>query len=134
MPTDLEITSQLEALLETLTSLAEQGRLSERALPVDQVQARLSLAVLERLAQQAANEASDLLAQLQSTPTPSHPLTPREMEVLCLASEGLTNKEIAYRLGLSDRTVQFHLNSVYVKTGSNSRTEATALAFKRGWL
>jgi two-component system, NarL family, response regulator YdfI len=134
MPTDLEITPQLEALLETLTLLAEQARLSEQALPVDQVQARLSLAVLERLAQQAANEASDLLAQLQSTPAPSHPLTPREMEVLCLASEGLTNKEIAYRLGLSERTIQFHLNSVYVKTGSSSRTEATALAFKRGWL
>ena len=54
--------------------------------------------------------------------------------MLGLAAEGLTNKEIAYRLGLSERTIQFHLNSVFNKTGTNSRTEAVAVALKNGWL
>jgi DNA-binding CsgD family transcriptional regulator len=88
----------------------------------------------ERMAQQAANEAKDLLTQLQPGQVQAHPLSPREMEVLRLVAEGLTNKEIAYRLGLSERTVQFHLNAVFTKTDANSRTEATATAFKLGWL
>jgi len=116
-----------------LALLAAQARASQQALHPDQVQARLSLAVLERLAQQAVNEAGDLLASLTPVPSPGHPLSPRELQVLRLASEGLTNKEIAYRLGLSERTVQYHLNSVYNKTGVNSRTEASAQAIKRGW-
>jgi two-component system response regulator DesR len=133
MPSRLD-PAQLEALLESLTVLAAQARASQQALPPDQVQARLSLAVLERMAQQAANEAKDMLAQMQSGPAQDNPLTPREMEVLRLAADGLTNKEIAYRLGLSERTVQFHLTAVFNKTGTNSRAEATAAAFKQGWL
>jgi DNA-binding NarL/FixJ family response regulator len=56
------------------------------------------------------------------------------LEVLTLVAAGLTNKEIAYRLGLSERTIQFHLNSIFNKTNTGSRTEATALALKQGWL
>jgi DNA-binding NarL/FixJ family response regulator len=134
MPYPAEIAAQLEALLETLSLMAAQARTSQQALPPEQVQARLSLAVLERMAQQAANEANDLLSQLKPEQAQTHPLSPREMEVLRLVAEGLTNKEIAYRLGLSERTVQFHLNAVFNKTGANSRTEATAEAFKKGWL
>jgi DNA-binding NarL/FixJ family response regulator len=134
MPPNSELVPQLEALLETLSLLAAQARVSQQALPAEQVQARLSLAVLERLAQQAANEAEDVLNQLQPESPQAHLLSPREMEVLRLASEGLTNKEIAYRLGLSERTVQYHLNSVYNKTATNSRAEATAAAYKQGWL
>jgi NarL family two-component system response regulator YdfI len=54
--------------------------------------------------------------------------------VLSLAAQGLTNKEIAYRLGISERTVQFHINSIFNKTATNSRTEAVALALRQGWL
>ena len=74
---------------------------------------------------------------VESLETPAqkpHPLSPRELEVLTLAAGGLTNKEIAYRLGLSERTIQFHLNSVFNKSGTNSRTEAVALAIRNGWL
>jgi DNA-binding NarL/FixJ family response regulator len=46
----------------------------------------------------------------------------------------LTNREIAYRLGISDRTVQFHMNSVFNKTGASSRTEAAVLALQQGWI
>ncbi len=62
------------------------------------------------------------------------PLTERELDVLRLASKGLTNKAIAAELGLSDRTVQGHLASIYGKLAVASRTEAVTKALKLGWL
>ncbi len=59
-------------------------------------------------------------------------LTPRECEVLDGVAAGLTNKQIAARLGISDRTVQFHLGNVLGKLGVASRTEAAVLALQRG--
>jgi len=60
------------------------------------------------------------------------PLTPREREVLAGVAAGLTNRQIAARLGISDRTVQFHLGNVLGKLGVASRTEAAVLALQRG--
>ncbi len=59
-------------------------------------------------------------------------LTPRELDVLAGAVEGLTNRQIAVRLGISDRTVQHHLSNVLGKLGASSRTEAAVLAVQRG--
>lgn len=59
-------------------------------------------------------------------------LTPRECDVLVGVTDGLTNKQIAVRLGISDRTVQFHLGNVLGKLGVASRTEAAVLAVQRG--
>ena len=84
-----------------------------------------------------ARDLADSLNTAQVAPAPAfapHPFSPRELEVLTLAAQGLTNKEIAYRLGLSERTVQFHMNSVFNKTTTSSRTEAVALALQRGWI
>ena len=125
---------QLSGLLEALELLVAQAQAYERALPPDNYPARAAVATLGELARQALNEACDLHAALDSLPLPDHGLSPREMEVLGLAASGLTNKEIAYRLGISDRTVQFHMNSIFNKTGTNSRTEAVALAVHSGWL
>lgn len=61
-------------------------------------------------------------------------LTPREMEVLRLLAEGLTNYQIARRLGLSSRTVEAHLTHIYAKLNVSSRTEAALLAQRKGWL
>lgn len=61
-------------------------------------------------------------------------LSARELEILRLAATGLTNKEIAARLVLSDRTVQGHLARIYGKLGVASRTEAVTAALKRGWI
>ncbi len=62
------------------------------------------------------------------------PLTPRELDVLRLAARGLTNRRIGYELGISHRTVQGHLQSIYGKLGVSSRTEAVTEAIRRGWI
>ena len=59
-------------------------------------------------------------------------LTGRESEVLSAVTAGLTNKQIAASLGISDRTVQYHLGNVLGKLGVASRTEAAVLAIQRG--
>ncbi len=61
-------------------------------------------------------------------------LTAREVAILRLAAQGLTNKAIGRDMGISDRTVQGHLASIYGKLGVASRTEAVTEALKRGWI
>jgi DNA-binding NarL/FixJ family response regulator len=124
----------LTGLQNVLSLLVEQAQAYERALPANNYAARAVVASLMRLAKQAQNEALSLTDTLQPKGTSAHPFSPREYEVLTLAADGLTNKEIAYRLGISERTVQFHLNSIFNKTTTNSRTEAVALALKSGWI
>jgi DNA-binding NarL/FixJ family response regulator len=62
------------------------------------------------------------------------PLSERELDVLRLAAQGLTNKAIGQTLHISDRTVQGHLASTYGKLGVASRTEAVTKALKLGWI
>jgi DNA-binding NarL/FixJ family response regulator len=62
------------------------------------------------------------------------PLTPREKEVLRLVAEGLSNKQIAARLEISDHTAKFHVNSILGKLGVTSRTEAVVTAARSGLL
>jgi DNA-binding NarL/FixJ family response regulator len=59
-------------------------------------------------------------------------LTPRELEVLNLVAEGLSNKAIAARLGIRESTVKDHVNSMLDKLGAQSRTEAVTVALRRG--
>ena len=59
-------------------------------------------------------------------------LTPRELEVLQLVSEGLSNKGIARSLGISEHTVKFHVNAILGKLGAQSRTEAVVRATRAG--
>ena len=59
-------------------------------------------------------------------------LSARELEVLTLVAKGLTNKEIAQNLCISDKTVRNHVTSCFVKLGANDRTEAVTTAIRRG--
>jgi DNA-binding NarL/FixJ family response regulator len=60
------------------------------------------------------------------------PLTPREIEILRAIADGLGNKEIATRFGISENTVKFHVGSVMGKLGASSRTEAVMLGIRYG--
>jgi DNA-binding NarL/FixJ family response regulator len=61
-------------------------------------------------------------------------LTDREVEVLRLVSTGLTNRAIAGRLSLSEKTVARHLSNIFGKLGLSSRSAATAYAYENGLL
>jgi DNA-binding NarL/FixJ family response regulator len=65
-------------------------------------------------------------------PGADEPLTPREREVLGLLAEGLGNKAIAARLGISEHTAKFHVNAILAKLGAGSRAEAIVLAARQG--
>ncbi len=59
-------------------------------------------------------------------------LTRRETEVLHMMTEGLSNREIASTLGISEHTVKFHITSIFGKLGTSSRTEAVTEGIRRG--
>ena len=63
---------------------------------------------------------------------PAQPLTAREVEVLGMLAEGLGNKIIAARLGISTHTAKFHVASILAKLGAGSRTEAVTIGMRRG--
>jgi len=69
-----------------------------------------------------------------SAPQAQSPLTEREMEVLQAAARGERNKEIAYKLNITERTVKAHLASIFQKFGVDSRAAAVAIAAQMGLL
>ena len=65
---------------------------------------------------------------------PGEHMTRRERDVLVLLGDGLSNRAIAERLGISDHTVKFHLAAIYGKLHATTRAEAVRRAFRRGLL
>jgi DNA-binding NarL/FixJ family response regulator len=65
---------------------------------------------------------------------PAESLTPRELEVLQLMARGLTNRQIARQLQISEHTVKFHAGAVLGKLSARSRAEAVARAIGLGWI
>lgn len=92
--------------------------------------------ILDAIRRIAAGErtfAPDLLAGAEREAA-ARKLSPREAEVLALLATGLRNREIATRLGLSEATVKLHVHSLLAKLGAKDRTEAAAIAGRRGLL
>jgi two-component system, NarL family, nitrate/nitrite response regulator NarL len=72
---------------------------------------------------------------LRPRPAPqvqAEPLTPRELEVLQLLAQGLSNRRIAEALGISEHTAKFHVNSIVGKLGAQTRTDAAVRAARLG--
>ncbi len=62
------------------------------------------------------------------------PLSPREMEILETVIQGMSNREIAYHLGISHQTVKNHMTSILSKLGVGDRTQAAVYALRHGWV
>lgn len=82
-----------------------------------------------------ANSLDSLFLSLDNSSIASdNPLTVRESEVLFHVSQGFTNREIASAFSISEKTIEFHLKSIFQKTDANTRTEAVKNAIKNKWL
>ncbi|MEJ2750365.1 MAG: LuxR C-terminal-related transcriptional regulator, partial [Anaerolineae bacterium] len=81
---------------------------------------------------QESGDANGLLIQFRLATAVD--LTQREMDVIRLLAEGLSNKEMAQILSVSPRTINFHLDNIYAKLGVSSRTEAAVYALRQGWV
>ena len=87
----------------------------------------------EEAPQSAQTSATASLSALESAPYPAG-LTAREVDVLRLLAQGLTNKQIAEQLVLSPKTVNSHLASIFRKTDVSTRAAATRFAFEQNLL
>lgn len=107
-------------------------------LPRDATAAEIVAAVQAAAAGLIALPAGTLDAWLpasalrSSSREPQSPLTPREVDVLRMLADGAANKEIAFRLGISDHTVKFHIASIFNKLDVSTRTEAVTAGIRQG--
>ena len=119
---------------------SEVLRLGVRAmLPRNAAPAEVLAAVEAASTGLAVVDPHDLEALLSaSNPTAasaeSTVLTPRELEVLRLMAEGAANKNIAWKLGISEHTVKFHVASILAKLNASTRTEAVAIGIRKGMI
>lgn len=87
--------------------------------------------VVEWIEQKVGNLAGGLTADMEDYLSP---LSPREMEILEHVTRGMSNKEIAFKLGISHQTVKNHMTSILRKLGVDDRTQAAVYALSRGWV
>ena len=73
-----------------------------------------------------------VLASDRTLPAAQQTLSPREIQVLSMLAEGVGNKTIAWKLGISEHTVKFHVASIMTKLNAGSRTEAVTQGIRRG--
>ena len=93
---------------------------------------RSGLTVIDSALAQTLVPASGARAETAKAKRPAAELTERERQVVQLLAEGLSNKLIADRLGISDHTAKFHVNGVMAKLGASTRTEAVVEGVRRG--
>jgi two-component system, NarL family, nitrate/nitrite response regulator NarL len=114
-----------EALAAGARAVLLRDRVEDRLLPAVTAAAAGLVSVDEAVAD----------AVLRPRPAPAalvEPLTARELEVVQLLAEGLTNRRIGERLGISEHTAKFHVNSILGKLGASTRSEAVAQAARLG--
>jgi DNA-binding NarL/FixJ family response regulator len=108
-----------------------------QGLLLREVSAERLLAAVAAVAEGLAVVDADLAPALRpagplAVPSPAEELTPRELEVLQLLAEGLANRAIAHRLGISEHTVKFHVTAIMGKLGAQSRTAAVVRGTQLG--
>lgn len=127
---DADILSALRAgALGYLTKDAGRAQIAQAIRAAAAGQAVLDPAVQQRLVAAASNAGPAAAADIG---TPPDGLTPREVDVLRLIAAGLSNREIAARLFLSEATVKSHINRLFAKTGVRDRAQAVQYAYRHG--
>lgn len=84
------------------------------------------------MASQIAQQVLDMLTGVKSRKDFYDGLTAREVEILGLMAGGLANKQLAYKLGISEKTVRNHISNMYEKLGIYDRTQAVLYAVRKG--
>ena len=112
--------------------LAGRGDEIGSALPTGLTAVQLDAALRAVAAGLRVSLPGDLPAEDTRPVLPPRVLTPRELDVLTCLGEGLSNKAVARRLGISAHTVKFHLEAVFIKLGATSRAEAVAKGLRGG--
>src|SRR5579883_1518929 len=132
----LQIGQEDEALLYEAMRAGAGGYVSKEVAPDELAQAVRAVARGEVLLQPqlAARLLTRFGGREQRSDPPQESLTAREREVLQLLARGLRNKEIAARLVVSERTINFHLANIYAKLHVSGRTEALSKALALGLL
>lgn len=148
-PPSSDVIVLLENAIEPLTGMPpavliwptvdpEQLRRAWRAgyravLPQDCSSTELIAAIEAAAAGLIAFRAQDMeTLPLEVRTTEPATLSPREVEVLRLVADGLGNKEISFRLGISEHTVKFHVNSILTRMNAATRAEAVAIGIRQG--
>ena len=109
-------------LIQEIKRIASECRLQSKGLRPGLTLIRISASL------------NSLVESLSMDSSKDSPLTKREREILFHVSQGFTNREIASAFFLSEKTIEFHLKSVFNKTEADNRTEAVKNALKSQWI
>ncbi len=111
-----------------MLSLGASGYLIKDEMPVNIIQAVKGIAQGEK--GWVSHKVAALMGSILENGNEKNDLTPRELDVLRLVTQGKTNAEIGYGLGISEKTVEKHLDTIYRKMGVESRVEAAVQAVR----
>jgi DNA-binding NarL/FixJ family response regulator len=116
-----------EAIAEDIIAMVRKIHLGER--PINEV-------VLERphVAEKVLKQFQDISLMGRAMETLATPLTPRELEILSYVAQGYMNKQVAYKLSISEQTIKNHITSILRKLDANDRTQAVVMAMHYGWI
>lgn len=123
------VTRILQQELNEMTTLLESGKVNQEEI-LSKVKALQQQ--LKELTQEV--EAHDQTQKEEAFHYPEIPLTKRELEVIHLIKSGRTNAQIGEQLFIAERTVKFHVTSIFSKLHASTRTEAVDICLKRGLL
>ena len=134
LQTSLELAERCQAPYEIALTQLAQAELAVETRDVQRATHLLDQAIetFEQLGAGRSLRRAKRAASMVSTQADVYPagLTPREVEVLCLISDGMSNREMAEHLYLSTRTVERHVANIYNKIDVNNRVDAAAFATK----
>ncbi|MFH0942503.1 MAG: response regulator transcription factor [Chloroflexota bacterium] len=116
-----------EAKAEDIISMVRRIRRGER--PINEI-------VLDRphVAEKVLKQFQDISLLGRAMETLATPLTPRELEILSYVAQGYMNKQVAYKLSISEQTIKNHITSILRKLDANDRTQAVVMAMHYGWI